>query len=78
MDPQFAFFLIGEKRFNANTRLRQRRRATAEKSGDTTNIMTTVPTRPKRHVCHPKYLNEGRKLGAEAQSRPKVAMFTEA
>lgn len=71
-------FLIGEKRLRAKTRLRQRRMATAEKSGETTNIMATVPDRPKTQVCQLKYLKEGRKLGAEAQSRPRHAMFTEA
>jgi hypothetical protein len=35
--------------------------------------MTVVPTSPVSDVCHEKYLNEGRKLGADAKSRPKQA-----
>ena len=35
--------------------------------------MTVVPTRPEKDVCQEKYLNEGRKLGAEARSRPRQA-----
>ncbi len=78
MDPQLVCFLMGEKRFRPKTRLRQRRMATAEKRGLTTNIMVKVPAMPKRQVCQLKYLKEGRKLGAEAQSRPRQATLMEA
>lgn len=37
------------------------------------NIITSVPIRPIRHVCHVKYLNVGRKFGAPVNSMPKQA-----
>ena len=37
------------------------------------NMTATDEMSPARAVCHEKYLNVGRKLGAEAQSRPRHA-----
>ena len=75
MEPQFASFM-GEKKLRAKTRDKQRRMATAANSGDTRNIIEEVPIRPTRLVCHEKYLKVGRKLLAEARSRPRHARFT--
>ena len=44
---------------SAKTREQQRRTETAEKRGLMKNIMTVVPVRPTRLVCHEKYLNDG-------------------
>ena len=44
---------------SAKTSEQQRRTETAEKRGLMKNIITVVPVRPTRLVCHEKYLNEG-------------------
>ena len=54
-----ALFLMGERKLSAKTREQQRRTETAEKRGLMKNIMTVVPARPTRLVCHEKYLNDG-------------------
>ena len=58
-----ALFLMGERKLSANTREQQRRTETAEKRGLMKNIMTVVPARPTRLVCHEKYLNDGLQKG---------------
>ena len=77
-----AWFLMGERKLSANTREQQRRTETAEKRGLMKNIMTVVPLRPTRLVCHEKYLNDGlhcldwkedvRPLFCWSQSKPVI------
>ena len=50
---------MGERKLSAKTSEQQRRTETAEKRGLMKNIITVVPVRPTRLVCHEKYLNEG-------------------
>ena len=50
---------MGERKLSAKTSEQQRRTETAEKRGLMKNIITVVPVRPTKLVCHEKYLNEG-------------------
>ena len=61
MEPQFAC-LAGEKKLRARTRDRHNNMATAANIGEIRNIITVVPVRPTRLVCHEKYLNDGLNL----------------
>ena len=62
----------------ARMRERQSRMETAASMGEMRSIMVEVPASPTRLEGHQKYLKVGRKLGAEARWRPRVARFTEA
>ena len=59
---------MGERKLRAKTREQQRRTETAEKRGLMKNIMTVVPARPTRLVCHEKYLNDGLHKGERERS----------
>lgn len=51
--------------------------AMAAYNEDTTNIITPQPRRPQNAVAHEKYLNDGRKFGAELRSRARQAKFVD-
>jgi len=44
--------------------------------GETIKHMIIEPMAPTRAVCHEKYLNVGRKFGADARSNAKHERFT--
>ena len=46
------------------------------KAAETIKHMMIEPTAPINAVCHEKYLNVGRKFGAEAKSKAKHERFT--
>ena len=51
--------------------------AIAAYRGETTNIITPQPNNPKNAVVDEKYLNDGRKFGAELKSSARHARFVE-
>jgi hypothetical protein len=68
----------GEKSLKYNTAIRAINRpiATDAYLTDTINVIDSEPTIPINDVCHVKYLNVGRKLGALAKSNARHDKLT--
>lgn len=72
--PQSAS-LDGENKCRKITSITHNNMLQAAYIGLITNIMIMVPNSPIKAVCHVKYLKDGLKFGALANSKPKQAKF---